>query len=289
MEFRILSRMILETGTATGKLGHMANTVEQAARLLGRNHDVRFDRLMPGYHDRLKNTASSDQTPIVSENFPLLVGKLCLVMAVAAGLIYGAAGYYGSLLAKAGYSASAQLHQVEMGNELINVPENMIRFKSQRRSGSLKRLDLFVHWPTMAGYSEQHANVFNSNDPAAPILYAAIEPRDMTRDMSGRIASIYESFFSGPPVEAGHGLVRRAFSANSAYFSEDLYYEAASPYPFAARCIRESDKTAGSFCIRDIHIGRDLMVTYRFHASLLRDWMALDHGIRDTFTRLLAD
>jgi len=267
----------------------MANTVKQTARLLGRNHEVRFDRLMPGYHDRLHSDAGSEKTPVVSENFPILVGKLCLFMALAAAAIYGAASYYGSLIAMGGHSASDRTHQIVLGNDLINVPENLIRFKSQRRSGDVNRLDVYLHWPSMEGFSDSRVGAFTSTDPATPVIYAAIELRDMSSDMSGRVSSIYESFFSGPPVDAGNGLVRRTFSANSAYFSEDLYYEVGSPYPYAARCIRESDKVAGSFCIRDIHIGRDLMVTYRFHASLLSDWMAMDHAIRSKLTGMLAD
>lgn len=266
----------------------MTNTVEQTARLLGRNHDIRFDRLMPGYYDNLQNAQSEQKPPLVSSNFPALVMKLCIFMALSAVIIYSAAGYYGSIIAKGGHSTSLTHHQILIGDDLVNAPENMIRFRSQRKSGSLNRLDLYLHWPTMSGYSNELADAFNSTNPATPILYVALEPRDMSSDMSGRVGSIYETFFSGPPVDADNGLVRRAFSANSAYFSEDLYYEAGSPYPFAARCIRESDKVAGSFCIRDIHIGRDLMLTYRFHKSLLPEWMGLDNAVRKTFGSMLA-
>lgn len=267
----------------------MANTVEQTARMLGRTHDVRFDPLMPGYHERLREKANGDQAPVISENFPILVGKICLFMAIATVVIYAAAAYYGSLIAKGGHSASGRVHQIVLGNDLVNVSENMIRFNSQRKSGDLARLDLYLHWPSMEGFSDARSGAFTSIDPSTPIIYAAIEPRDMSSDMSGRVSSIYETFFSGPPVDAGNGLVRRTFSSNSAYFSEDLYYEVGSPYPYAARCIRESDRLAGSFCIRDIHIGSDLMVTYRFHASLLGDWMAMDHSIRTAITGMLSN
>ena len=119
-------------------------------------------------------------------------------------------------------------------------------------------------------------------EPGAPLLFLSIERRDMATDMSGRVATIYEKFFSGPPVEAGNGLVRRAFSSQSAYYMEDLYYEADSPYPFATRCIRENDRIAESICIRDIHVGRNLMVGYRFHASLLPYWREFDDAVRAT-------
>ncbi len=266
----------------------MANTVDHTAQLLGRNHDIRFDRLMPGYHDRLQESRNGSRPTSVSRDFRNLVFRICAFLAIATSLIYIAASFYGSLIARGSNSPSNTPHQIVVGSDVVTVPENMIRFRSQRASVELARLDLHAHWPSMNGYSETLSEAFNSTDPATPILYVALEPRDMAKDMSGRIGTIYEKFFSGPPVEAGNGLVRRAFSTESAYFSEDLYYEAGSPYPFAARCIRESDQLAGPFCIRDIHIGRDMMLTYRFHSSLLKDWMAMDRAVRETFGSMVA-
>ncbi len=265
----------------------MANTVEETARLMGRTHDIRFDRLMPGYHDRIANSANIPQERFVSENFPIMVIKLCLFMAIAATILFSAAKFYGSIIAQGGHSSSMELRQIVIGDDVIAVPENMIRFRSQRNQYNLNQLDLYAHWPSMQGYNSENTFVFDSSDPAAPLLFVTIEPRHMTKDMSGRISSIYENFFAGPPIEAGNGLVRRAFSSESAYFSEDLYYEANSPYPFAARCIHENKNIADPFCIRDIHIGRDLMLTYRFHAEFLPDWLAMDRAVRDRFSAML--
>ena len=267
----------------------MANTVEDTARMLGRTHDIRFDRLMPGYHDRIAGNAKSSQERLISENFPAMVIKLCLFMVISATILFSAAKFYGSIIAQGGHSTNVERHQIVIGDDVIAVPENMIRFRSQRNQHNLSQLDLYAQWPGIEGYNADNAAIFDSADPAAPLLFITIEPRDMTKDMSGRISSIYEKFFAGPPVDAGNGLVRRPFSSESAYFSEDLYYEADSPYPFAARCVRENKNMADPFCIRDIHIGRDLMITYRFHARFLPDWLAMDRAVRDHFTAMLVE
>jgi len=266
----------------------MANTVEETARLMGRSHDIRFDRLMPGYQDRIYNAGNVEPKPIISQNFLSIMVKICVFMAVCAAVLYAAATFYGSLVAQAGHSTSDAQKQIVIGDDVITVPENMIRFRSQRDANNLNRLDLFAHWPSMRGYSSEKAAHFDAIGGPSPILFVSLEPRDMTKDMSGRVSSIYDKFFSGPPIDAGNGLVRRAFSSDSAYFSEDLYYEVGSPYPFAARCIRESDKVADPFCIRDIHIGRDMMLTYRFHSSLLPQWLAIDRTVRQTYSEMLA-
>jgi hypothetical protein len=266
----------------------MANTIEETAKLMGRTHDIRFDRLMPGYHDRIQQAREGISTPL-NASFLTLVARVSLFMLAVAICLYFAADMYGKIIAQGGNSADKSLRQISMGDDVISVPANMIRFRTQRNATNLDRLDLFVHWPTMSGYTEETAADFDSMDPAAPVLFISLSPRDMTKDMSGRITAIYEKFFSGPPVDAGNGLVRRPFSADSAFFNEDLYYEANSPYPYAARCIRESDRIAGPFCLRDIHVGRDTTLTYRFNAKLLPDWMAMDRMVRETVTAMMAN
>lgn len=266
----------------------MATTVEETARMVGRTHNVRFDRLMPGYHDRMREQAEQAARPVLSASFPALVIKVCAFMVLSAAIVFTAARFYGSIIAQGTHSSSEKLHQVVIGNDVMTVPENMMRFRSQRGKADLERLDLYAHWPSMQGYTPGNAAIFESADSSLPILFVSLEPRDMTRDMSGRISSIYEKFFAGPPIEAGNGLVRRPFSSQSAYFSEDLYYEADSPYPFAARCVRQDKNISDPFCIRDIHIGRDMMLTYRFHKSLLADWLAMDRSVRETFGGMIA-
>ena len=201
--------------------GKMAKTFEETARMMGRTHDIRFDRLMPGYQDRLQNEAV-EKPASISHSFLLLLVKVCVVMALIAVALFAAASFYGSLIAKGGNTTSLAQKQYVIGDDVITLAENMIRFKSQRNSPNPVRLDLFMHWPSMEGYSDEKASMFDTLDGSSPIIFVSLEPRDMTKDMSGRVATIYEKFFSGPPIDAGNGLVRRAFSADSAYFSKDL-------------------------------------------------------------------
>ncbi len=266
----------------------LGNTLDQTAKMMGRSHDIRFDRLMPGYHDRIRANASDTSSKVVSSNFSTIVVKLTIAMALMAMVIFSAASFYSNFITKGISSTSENIRQIVIGDDVISIPENMIRFHSQRQSHNLNRLDLFVDWPSMKGYQAETAGIFDSMEAGSPILFVSLEPRDMTKDMSGRIDSIYEKFFSGPPIDAGNGLVRQPFAADSAYFSEDLFYEANSPYPYAARCVRDNKQIADPFCIRDIHIGRDLMLTYRFHIKYLPDWLSMDRAVRETFGVMIA-
>ena len=270
----------------------MNSAINTAQANCGRSFDTKFDRQMPGYHDWLNGAVDKSSPPgvasagnknIISTSLLGLVFKITGFMALVVVALYFSSNWYGELISRGGQTSDLSLRKIVIANDVVNVPANMIRFANQRNATSLPRLDLYAQWPSLSGYSDALANDFDSLADDAPLLFVSLEPRSMSKDMTGRIEAIYGHFFGGPPVDAGNGLVRRAFSSRTAFFSEDLYYEADSPYPFAARCIRESDKIAAPFCIRDIHIGHDLMLTYRFHANLLPQWMTLDRAVRQKF------
>lgn len=275
----------------------MDKTYDQVAGDYGRSYDLNFDRRMPGYQDGL-NADSTQRDPlhfIVNKkplevkvvSFATLTLKITCFMSIIAALFYLSAGWFGDFVSKAGHTADTTIKRFSIQNNYVNVPLNMVRFSHQRKSGTLERLDLYAHWPTLSGYTEKLSKDFDSLQDDAPLIFISLEPQTMRQEMSGRIEEIYNKFFAGPPIDAGNGLVRRAFSADSAYFSEDLYYEVNSPYPYAARCIRENDKVAAPFCIRDIHVGNGLTLTYRFHANLLPQWRTLETSIRAKYKTMI--
>lgn len=276
----------------------MTRTYDQVASDYGRGLDLNFDRKMPNYQDNLHNNAQKadplhfivNKKPniVKIESFATLTLKLTSFMTIVAIVFYVAASWFGGVVSKAGHTTDTSIKRFSIVNTYVDVPLNMVRFFGQRQSGALNRLDLYAHWPSLEGYSHELAKDFDSLKDDAPLIFISIEPQTMRQEMSGRIEGIYDKFFAGPPIEAGNGLVRRAFSADSAYFSEDLYYEVNSPYPFAARCVRENDKVAAPFCIRDIIVGNGLSLTYRFHASMLPQWRDLENSIRAKYKTMIA-
>ena len=110
----------------------------------------------------------------------------------------------------------------------------------------------------------------------------------MSFDMSGRLERIYSVFFNSVGVMEEFGLVRQALSEDGGFVDEDLYFQPNNPSPFVTRCVREGVNTVMPYCIRDVHIGQDLMITYRFHKRYLENWTKLDHSIRKFSASLLA-
>jgi hypothetical protein len=188
----------------------------------------------------------------------------------------------GRSIALAGHAEDVTPHEVVIGNNVISAPSNMIRFDRQRRDGVSERLDLYLRWPLLDGYSDLARDDFNHSNGSRNIVFLSFEERMMSRDMGGRLEPIYASMLVRPGKPGPGGTVLYAFDEKSGYLNEVL---AVAPRqgadPFVARClVGESAAESLAPCERDVHVGDDLSLTYRFPRQLLGDWQALDTAIR---------
>jgi hypothetical protein len=189
--------------------------------------------------------------------------------------------WLGRSIAMAGHTDDATIHEIVIGNNVVQAPANAIRFESERQDGIADRLDLYLHWPDMHGYSAALRNDFNDVGGTRRIIFLTIEERMMSRDMSGRFEPIYSSLIA-PPGKAGpSGITLYGFIEKSGYVDEELAVaERPGADPFVARCLTgPSAEESLAPCERDIQVGDDLSLTYRFPMELLKDWKALDAAV----------
>ena len=253
-----------------------------------RNGQAAFDRRVNSQANTISSSQNtSKEKPPVSSGVGkfIFIASACLL--AFALMLLGLAHVIGDGISRAGHSSSTKKLEIVIANDAISIPANLIRFPSQRRSGIHSRVDLYMTWPELSGYSEDLKSEFNKPSKSANLVFVTLEPRSMSQDMSGRIGPIYSKFFEGFPVDAGYGLMKQPLSAKSGYIDEDLYYEAASPYPFATRCTQNASNFGTLYCIRDIHIGKDMMLTYRFRKEHLKDWLKLDSSIRELVAAMM--
>jgi hypothetical protein len=189
--------------------------------------------------------------------------------------------WFGHSIAMAGYTDDPTIHQVVIGNNVIVVPANTIRFAQARRDGIAPRLDLYLRYPQMDGYSEAASGDFNHTGTAKNIIFLSFEQQMMSRDMSGRFAPIYSALIVQPGIPGPGGTTVYSFNDKSGYLNEVLVVgKRQGKDPFVARCL--SGPNAGESlapCERDIHVGGDLSLTYRFPKEFLGDWQAMDAAI----------
>jgi hypothetical protein len=206
-----------------------------------------------------------------------IIGVLSLCMA-----IFGY--FFGHKISLGGHTEDTSSQEVVIGNDVLSIPANMIRFAAQRRNGMSERVDLYLHWPDMRGYSGAFADDFNGLTPGGTLLFLTLETRQSIADMSGRYEEIYAPLTDGSGTAGPANLSIRRFSTNSGFINEELVVS--SQYkgkkPFVARCLDEQlSEDSPASCQRDFFAGGNLQITYRFPKELLKDWQLLDGKIAE--------
>jgi hypothetical protein len=189
--------------------------------------------------------------------------------------------WLGRSIVLAGHTEDTTIREIVIGNNVVAVPANAIRFERNRRDGVADRLDLYLHWPDMRGYSAALRNDFNNVGGKRSIIFLSIEEQMMSRDMSGRFVPIYRQLIEPQGRSGPSGLVLFAFTEKSGYMNEVLAVaERSGAEPFVARCLTgPSAEESLAPCERDVMAGDGLSLSYRFPVELLADWEALDAAV----------
>jgi hypothetical protein len=141
----------------------------------------------------------------------------------------------------------------------------------------------------MDGYSAATRDDFNDAGGRRTIVFLSFEERMMSRDMSGRFDPIYRNLIVQPGKPGPGGTTLYDFTEKSGYLNEVLAV-ASRPGkdPFVARCLSgPSAQESLAPCERDVHVGANLSLSYRFPRELLADWQALDAAIAAETGRIL--
>jgi hypothetical protein len=222
-----------------------------------------------------------DDEPVVSSRLMRRVFIGFSILAALSVAISVAGRMFGASIAMAGFTDDTSLREVVIGNNVLTATANTIRFERARRDGVAPRLDLYLRWPQLDGFSLDSRDDFNGKDGRRTIVFLGFEERHMSRDMSGRFAPIYSGLIRQPGRSGPAGVVFYDFKETSGYLNERLAVAQRPGFdPFVARCLEEkaaAESTAP--CERDVHLGDNLTLTYRFPAELLGDWQTLDSAI----------
>lgn len=208
-----------------------------------------------------------------------LSSGLALLVAVGASIALGA-HWYGPTIAMGGHSEDRNLHQITIGNNMLSVPANEIRFDHARADRAASRLDLYLHYPSMEGYSSVRSAAFNLATDQKELIFLSFEESSMSRDMSGRLEPIYRALIEPTPARLEAGLQVYAFTQQSGYRDEELIISN-DALPFVARCLTPSKSIdMAAPCERDLQFAEGLTLTYRFPRALLEHWQDMEAAIR---------
>ena len=228
---------------------------------------------------------------LVSNRTPFRITMVIGLHAALASALSVAGKWLGNDLILGGNTDSTAVHRITVGQDVLILPANMIRFETQRRDGRAETVSIYLSWPGLEGYSRQNAARFSDPGRADVLIFADFSQSVMSRDMSGRVEPIYSKLFSGAPAKGPAGLAIHALSRKSGFGDEKLL---TAPLPdggiYAVRCLLPASPEASTSadCLRDMRVGRDLTMLYRFSASLLPRWREIDTAMRAFAERHIA-
>jgi hypothetical protein len=228
----------------------------------------------------------------------LISNRLLFRITVAIGLLAALASVLsilgkqlGQELALGGNTESREVHHVIVGQDTLTLPANVIRFEAQRKSGRAESVSIYLSWPDLAGYSRANASVFSDPYRSDRLIFAEFSQSVMSRDMSGRVEPIYSKLFTGEPAKGPAGLIVHKLSKKSGFGDERLLIAPlAGGGTYAVRCLLPAggQPSTSADCLRDVRVGRDLTLLYRFSSALLPQWQEIDRAVREFAAKHIA-
>lgn len=211
----------------------------------------------------------------------------CLISATLIVIANIALRYWGSKIANGTHTTNPAIHQVAINSDIVRIKSNMIRYPAHRNNYSSQQLDAFFYWPTFEGYSKTTKQVFDKGKISPQIVFVKLQPRFSESSMAQRIAPIYSKFMGVGKSDASNDTIRYPLMETAGFMHEEMIVASSERGKIAARCMQINNPVGEPYCFTDFPYGKGLSLTYRFHASLLDQWRAIDSKVRKKFGAML--
>jgi hypothetical protein len=223
--------------------------------------------------------SNDTELPLLSNGFLLKLTAFIGFLAVLTAALTIAGKYYGDRIAMDGRTTSREIFHILVGQDVLALPANTIRFENQRHTGEAETVNVYLSWPELDGYTPRSEARFADPAGSQDLVFIEFSQSVMSRDMSGRLEPIYSRLFRGEPEKGPGGLIVHHLDAKSGFGDEVILTGMTSTGGlYVARCLlpKTPAQATTADCQRDIHVGRDLTLLYRFSSKLLPQWETLD-------------
>lgn len=238
----------------------------------------------------MKQQIDDTASPLLSNRFLLKLTAFIGLLAIMTAALAIAGKYYGDRLTIDGHTESREVYQIVVAQDVLSLPANMIRFENQRRTGEAEIVNIYLSWPELEGYTAEAQTRFSDPTGAQDLIFVEFSQSVMSRDMSGRLEPIYSRLFRGEAAKGPAGLLVHRLDQKSGFGQETILTGMTrNGGLYVVRCLLPKRLGAATTadCQRDIHVGRDLTLLYRFSSTLLPDWEALDDRLKSFAERHL--
>ncbi|MGI9365207.1 MAG: hypothetical protein ACR2O8_08490 [Rhizobiaceae bacterium] len=184
------------------------------------------------------------------------------------------------------FTTETTSRQFILGNDVLEIPLNHMRFANQRESDALDQADLIMTWPTGEGFTDANGDLFLKPDRIDSLVFLTVTRREMPLSMSDRLEAVYSKLFQGQPRRGPAGLALRKLRDGSGYDGEELAIAPTSIPPWVARC-QIDNGTGQAVCLRDVFAGAGLSIRYRFHRTHLPHWQRMERLVQKAVEQIV--
>ena len=115
------------------------------------------------------------------------IAVLILIALAVGGTIYWAK----FKLIRHEFTTDSASRQFIIGNDVLEIPLNTMRFAAQREKTVLRQADLVLYWADGTGFDDTHSERFLDPAHTGQLIFVTINERALDFDMSQRVAPIY--------------------------------------------------------------------------------------------------
>ncbi len=160
------------------------------------------------------------------------------------------------------------------------IPANYMPYKSERRGGPRKDVELIAIYPEFRGYSDWDGRVFTSDAADSPAVYIVIREAPLDFTEAERLKRIYLNFVTDRRgIPSPFELTEYTFRNDSGYHGQDLFVGGNADNPIILRCDRLSREVRSPTCFRDMRLTHGVAVSYRFKRIYIADWREIADGV----------
>ncbi len=179
------------------------------------------------------------------------------------------------LLSHSSYTSDASPIIVNLANNSLQLPQNMVRKDTQRTSEPQASLDLFFHWPDLQGYNLDNQLAFTEISEESKLVFIHLSSPKKHISSSERLYSVYSQHFIGTPIKGPGKLIGFNMNEKSSYAGETVYFKPDENPPYVVRCFQPQAQVP-TICLREILLKNGLQASYRFRIGMLENWRELD-------------
>ena len=210
---------------------------------------------------------------------------LVFLLLVGLGLA-GGVYWVKSRVADHGFTDEIETRQFIIGNDVLEIPLNLMRLASQRQQTVLRQADLVMYAGDGSGFTRENAGAFLRPDRAQDLIFITVAQRELHLEMNDRLQPIYSKLLATFTADGPAGLVLKPFRQGTGYDGEELAISTAPGTPWVARC-QKAENAQYPNCMRDFFIGSGLTLRFRFARVLLPQWQAVEALVRNTMASIV--